>query len=210
MADSLIIHIDGEDSGYRKALENIEKTTKSAMSAMGDSTEKATDAIDDLGEKAEETADTADAVEDLGDKAEDAAKETDDLGESSDKAGKKTKELGEKSKKSKIQIEDLGKKSDKATENLDKMKDGAKTAAIAVVGLATAVGTVALKSMQDYQKASNSFRSQTGMAEDEARDFEKAMSDIYAGNYGESFEDIADSMAAVVQSSKNIDPTNVK
>ena len=48
------------------------------------------------------------------------------------------------------------------------------------------------------------------MAEDEARDFEKAMSDIYAGNYGESFEDIADSMAAVVQSSKNIDPTNVK
>ncbi len=193
MADSLIIHIDGDDSGYRKALENIEKTTKSAMSAMGDSTEKATDAIDDLG-----------------DKAEDAAKETDDLGESSDKAGKKTKELGEKSKKSKIQIEDLGKKSDKATENLDKMKDGAKTAAIAVVGLATAVGTVALKSMQDYQKASNSFRSQTGMAEDEARDFEKAMSDIYAGNYGESFEDIADSMAAVVQSSKNIDPTNVQ
>ena len=56
MADSLIIHIDGDDSGYRKALENIEKTTKSAMSAMGDSTEKATDAIDDLGEKAEETA----------------------------------------------------------------------------------------------------------------------------------------------------------
>ena len=44
-------------------------------------------------------------------------------------------------------------------------------------------------------QAMNLFIAQTGIAKNESAEWKKALEDIYKGNYGESFEDIANSMA---------------
>ena len=36
------------------------------------------------------------------------------------------------------------------------------------------------------------------------------MKNIYAGNYGEDFNDIADAMATVAQNADNLDPSNIE
>jgi phage-related minor tail protein len=49
----------------------------------------------------------------------------------------------------------------------------------------------------DIDKATNKFIAQTGSSKDSAKEFEDAMTSIYNGNYGESFEDISEAMATV-------------
>lgn len=59
-------------------------------------------------------------------------------------------------------------------------------------------GISSLVSFSDEaDKAMKSFQASTGATAEEMAEFEDAMKNIYKGNYGESFEDIADSMATV-------------
>jgi len=69
---------------------------------------------------------------------------------------------------------------------------------------------VCTKVADDVKGALNDFEASTRIAEAGANGFEDAMLNIYNGNYGESFDDIADSMAIVAQSAKDTDPTNVE
>lgn len=74
----------------------------------------------------------------------------------------------------------------------------------AVVGVTAAVGGMALAVGQDYTSASNSLAAQTGVAGVELDSLNKSMKDIYSQNYGESFEDIASSIAIVKQQAKDM------
>lgn len=56
----------------------------------------------------------------------------------------------------------------------------------------------------DIDKATNDFIAKTGASTKDAERFEDVMVNIYNGNYGESFEDIADSMAIVRTSMGNL------
>lgn len=56
----------------------------------------------------------------------------------------------------------------------------------------------------DIDKATNTFIAKTGESTENAEKFEDAMVNIYNGNYGEGFEDIADSMATVKTSMGDI------
>ena len=74
----------------------------------------------------------------------------------------------------------------------------------AVVGVTAAVGGMALAVGQDYTSASNSLAAQTGVAGVELDSLNESMKDIYSQNYGESFEDIASSIAIVKQQAKDM------
>jgi phage-related minor tail protein len=58
--------------------------------------------------------------------------------------------------------------------------------------------------------ATNDFIAKTGASTEEAEEFEDVMTDIYNDNFGESFEDIADSMAIVKTTMGDIDTGTLK
>lgn len=64
---------------------------------------------------------------------------------------------------------------------------------------AVAIGTAAINVSTDVDKAMNGFAASTGTAVDELGKYEDAMINIYNGNYGESFDDIAQSMGTIKQ-----------
>ena len=74
----------------------------------------------------------------------------------------------------------------------------------AVTGSLADVGKEAFTMANDMDKATNDFITKTGESTDEAEKFEDAMTSIYNGGYGESFEDIAESMATVKNSMGDI------
>ena len=75
---------------------------------------------------------------------------------------------------------------------------------------ATAIGGLAINSQKNMDQAMNSFIAQTGIAKNESAAWKKALEDIYKGNYGESFEDIANSMALASQELYEFDPSQIK
>lgn len=75
---------------------------------------------------------------------------------------------------------------------------------------ATTIGGMAINTSKDLDQAMNSFIAKTNISKDEAGEWQKALEDIYKGNYGESFEDIADSMALATQELYEFDSTQIK
>lgn len=99
---------------------------------------------------------------------------------------------------------DLNEANKKAESSAGKLgtiaKTGAKTiaAGFAVVGgAAIAAGGYAINLANDVDQAMNSFVASTGIAESEMESYQDVLEKIYANNYGEDFQDIADSMALV-------------
>ena len=70
-------------------------------------------------------------------------------------------------------------------------------AAVGVGTAAVAAGGFAVNLANDVDKAMNSFAASTGVAKSEIDGYQDVLEKIYANNYGEDFQDIADSMALV-------------
>lgn len=84
-------------------------------------------------------------------------------------------------------------------------------ASFAAVGTAAVgVGAMAISSANDLDKAMNGFAASTGLAEDGLSGYEDVLKSIYANNYGESFEDIADNMALVKQQMGELSDTDLQ
>ena len=95
----------------------------------------------------------------------------------------------------KQELSDFG---DKASEAFDKFKTG-----VAVVGGATVAGAgYALNLSTNFDKAFNTLITRTGASKDEMDELNTAMENVYANNFGESIEDVAQSMATVKQNTK--------
>lgn len=70
--------------------------------------------------------------------------------------------------------------------------------AFMAVGTATvAVGTMAVNSANNLNQAANQYIASTGKSVEETERYKKVLESVYANNYGESFEDIADAMSQV-------------
>ena len=69
------------------------------------------------------------------------------------------------------------------------------------IGLAIKVATQGLKACvkitDELNQASNLLQVQTGATDEEMEGLNESLKNIYASNYGESFEDIAEAMAQV-------------
>ena len=100
-------------------------------------------------------------------------------------------------------IEQTGKKSEGLGSKLGSV---AKTAGKWALGLgaaattaAVAIGGMAVNTAQDIDKAVDSYIVATGSATESTEQYQNILENIYKGNYGEDFQDIADSMAQVKQ-----------
>ena len=91
---------------------------------------------------------------------------------------------------------------DKLADSVDELAEKAKVASATVV----AGGTLAIKAASDIDGAVKTFLSRTGEAADSTEEWKNALEEIYKGNYGEGYEDIAQSAATVKQVLKDITP----
>lgn len=82
----------------------------------------------------------------------------------------------------------------------------AKYASAAVIG----GGTYAAKTVFDLDGAVSKFISRTGESAAETENWKSVLEDLYKSNYGESFEDLADSAADVRTVLKKLDPKQIK
>lgn len=64
--------------------------------------------------------------------------------------------------------------------------------------------------MLDAQGAYNDFQAKTGSSKEEMKQFTEQMDELYKNNYGESLNDVADSMAKVSQYTGEVNPENLK
>lgn len=82
----------------------------------------------------------------------------------------------------------------------------AAAAASAAVGAAAiAVGTAAVKSADSLDKAVNHVIAATGASEEAVKKYEDVIKGVYSDNFGESFEDIADSVSKITQNLGEMD-----
>lgn len=131
---------------------------------------KADDALDDLGDKAKVT---GDKVDDLGDKVKPAGDDVEDLGD-------KAKDTGDK-------VEGFG------------SKLGLAFAALGGAAALGAVGTMFWDMGNQYEGAMNQIAAATGTTGAELAGLEDVANAVYVNNFGESWEDVANSLSTVKQ-----------
>lgn len=128
-----------------------------------------------------ELSSTETAIKGLADETNDAEKHTDEYKQSLADAN-----------------EELANFKEKASNAFDVLKTGAGILGGAVV----ATGGYALKLSTDFDKAFNTLITKTGASKEEMDGLNTAMENVYANNFGESIEDVANSMATVMQNTK--------
>ncbi len=74
---------------------------------------------------------------------------------------------------------------------------GAATAALGIGAAAVGAGVLAVGAADDMRGAMNQFASETGASREEMERYQGVLEDVYANNYGESFDDIASGMAEI-------------
>ena len=85
---------------------------------------------------------------------------------------------------------------------------GAVLGGVAALGTAVAgIGTAAFTAASDFDAATKKMTAQLGLTEGGAKNFGETLKNIYANNYGDSIEDVAQSLLAVEQAFKRIDGT---
>lgn len=90
---------------------------------------------------------------------------------------------------------------------------GLSGASLAAVGTGAAVvgfGALAVGAANNVNSAMNSFIAMTGKGTEESERYQEVMENIYAGNYGENFEDIGQAMGTVVQQLGDMDDMDLQ
>lgn len=84
-----------------------------------------------------------------------------------------------------------------------------KVGAAATGALAAGLGYT-IKFADEAKGALNNFSASTGITGDNLKEFDGVMKEIYADNFGENMQDVAESMALVQKNSRLIDPAETK
>lgn len=140
--------------------------------------------------------------------AKSLAKQIDSLSSELDHNQKRMKEVENAADQLDNSLDKIDETAEKVSEGFTVMKgamadlvaDGITKVADGLANITTEAFTMA----NDIDRATNTFIAKTGESKDSAEEFEDAMTRIYNGNYGESFEDISDAMATVKTSMGDI------
>ena len=111
--------------------------------------------------------------------------------------------------------ESSGGMKDGVLEGFDVLTEGVglSASALAKAGLAAAIvaiGSAAVKMAADIESSINKFSAQTGIAGEELDKYATMMEEIYASNYGESFEDVANAVARIKTQFDDIDDESLQ
>lgn len=118
-----------------------------------------------------------------------------DVASGADTAEKHTEEYAEKLKEAEDNLKDFG---DSARDAYDT----AKTGALALGGAMVAGAGYALKMSTEFDQAFNTLQTRTGATKEEMDGLDEAMKNVYSNNFGESIQDVAESMATVKTNTK--------
>ena len=185
---------NGELESQRNAANQAESATEKLTSTI----DKQQSELDKL--KKEYT----DAVLENGKYSKEArtlAKEIDSLSDELDSNSKRMAEVESAADKLDNSLDNVDETAEAVSEGFSVMKGAmADLVADGIEAVVSGFGEIvesAFALTNDIDKATNTFVAMTGESADKAEEFEDVMVNIYNGNYGESFEDIADSMATV-------------
>ena len=118
-------------------------------------------------------------------------------------------------------LKDVEGSAENATTSTEKLKEGF-TVVKGVIASLIAEGIKKLSSelvdlakqavdfSAEFESAMNTLQVQTGMSSKEMEKYNGIMKEMYNKNYGESFGDIAQSIATVAQNSKEVDPAKIQ
>lgn len=170
------------------AMEDVETGVVSAGKAV----EKIdADPLDALGEQSVET---GESLQQVADSAESASGQINQVADSSSKAtgmmGKLSSAASGVGKGLKTAVSGIGK-------GLSVAASAGAAVASAVGGAAVATGAFAVNSAVDMDKAVNSLRASIDATDKGAEHYRGVMKEIYADNYGEDFQDIADAISLI-------------
>ena len=99
----------------------------------------------------------------------------------------------------KAELKDYG---EKVKDSFDNIGKATLAAGAAIGSTAIAAGSYALSISTDFDKAFNTLATKTGATKAEFDDLNESMTDVYANNFGESIEDVANAMSTVKQNTK--------
>lgn len=117
------------------------------------------------------------------------------LANGTDSAERYTQEYADSLAEAEKELDDF---KGKASEAFDVLKTGA----IAIGGATIATAGYALSLSTEFDKAFNTLQTQTGASAEEMEILNASMENIYSNNFGESIEDVAQSMAIVKTQTK--------
>lgn len=177
----------GESQDSRNALEKLSDTIDEQENELEQLKQEFSNAVLEHGKLSKE--------------ARTLAKEIKSTSSELDKNKKRMSELEGAADKLDKSLDDVDETAEKITESFSVMKgamadlvaDGIETV---VSGLGEIAGS-AFTMTNDIDKATNDFIAKTGLSSAAAENFEDVMVDIYNDKFGESFDDIAESMATV-------------
>ena len=118
-------------------------------------------------------------------------------------------------------LKDVEGSAENATTSTEKLKEGF-TVVKGVIASLIAEGIKKLSSefvdlakqavnfKAEFESAMNTLQVQTGMSSKEMEKYNGIMKEMYNKNYGDNFEDIAQSIATVAQNSKEVDPAKIQ
>ena len=118
-------------------------------------------------------------------------------------------------------LKDVEGSAENATTSTEKLKEGF-TVVKGVIASLIAEGIKKLSSefvdlakqavnfSAEFESAMNTLQVQTGMSSKEMEKYNGIMKEMYNKNYGDSFDDIAQSIATVAQNSKEVDPAKIQ
>ena len=203
----------------KKAAEQMESDITDSMEHAAKETKTSTGKITDAMEDVETGAVSAGkAVEKID------ADPLDTLGEQSVETGESLQQVADSAESASGQINQVADSSSKATGMMGKLSSVASgigkglgtvasagaAVASAVGGAAVATGAFAVNSAVDMDKALNGLAASTGASTDEMEEYETVLKKVYANNYGENFQSIADTMAVVRQQMSGISDTDMQ
>lgn len=203
----------------KKAAEQMESDITDSMEHAAKETKTSTGKITDAMEDVETGAVSAGkAVEKID------ADPLDALGEQSVETGESLQQVADSAESASGQINQVADSSSKATGMMGKLSSAASgigkglgtvasagaAVASAVGGAAVATGTFAVNSAVSLDKALNGLAASTGASTDEMEEYETVLKKVYANNYGENFQSIADTMAVVRQQMSGISDTDMQ
>lgn len=168
--------------------------------------EKAKSKLETFAEQLAETEEKANAINLESTRSEMSKTET-----SVDKVGDSFKNLENKSNKT--DLSKVKKEMDDVKSSADNLKSAVGDALKEAGAAATAVGgalTGAVISANSEEKALNSLQAQTGLTTEELSKYESIIGEIYKDNFGESQEDIANTLSKIKQVTDEQNPQKLK
>lgn len=192
------IDITLNDKNVKKDLRSMAKEAKKNAGTVVEAMDKATHSIEESGH---ETKQTGKEIEDT----------TRNAGENFEEMGESARQMGEDTSDSARSLEELRESTEKTNQSVERSQKSfinwGSAVKLAIAGVVTvaatafgaiAAGTGAATSFGiEYKKASNDIQAQTGATKEEMEGLSDAMKQVYADNFGEDMNDVAEAIATV-------------